>query len=349
MISFNDIKRIHLELSSECNANCPQCPRNFNGYPMNLGYVERSITLEEIKKIFPINFLKQLSDISINGNFGDFVMNPESLEIIKYFRENGDNDLRITISTNGGARNRNFWEALAKLNLKIRFCLDGLEDTHHLYRQNTLFSTVINNAKNYIKSGGYAEWKMIKFDHNQHQIEQCEKLSKKIGFKGFIVVDHGRNTGPVYDKDKNIKFFLGKQDPNQSYDFKTVSDHLNKNDNYDFTKFNYLKSNKVRCCVKKYQEIYISSLGDVFPCCFMGFPDYESETYGFYAYVNKQLSEIIRENSALTYGIEHAIKWFNQIEERWKIENFQDGRLIICDRSCGSKSLLGNDIQLKSS
>ena len=51
---------------------------------------------------------------------------------------------------------------------EIEFALDGLEDTHSMYRQNTNWRTVIRNAETFISAGGYAIWKFIKFKHNQH-------------------------------------------------------------------------------------------------------------------------------------------------------------------------------------
>jgi hypothetical protein len=170
MISFNDIRDVHLEISSLCNASCPWCPRTFWGYPYNGGYPETNFTLAHAKQVFTDKFLTQLNSIRINGNFGDIVMNPEGPDIVDYFLSQNSN-LQITISTNGGARDQVFWTRLAQSGATVLFCLDGLEDTHHLYRQNTVWSTVIRNAQTFIAAGGHAVWKMIKFDHNLHQIE----------------------------------------------------------------------------------------------------------------------------------------------------------------------------------
>ena len=84
---LSDIRHIHLEISSLCNARCPLCPRNFHGYPYNDGYIERNLTLDDVKKIFKPTFLNHIDTIAINGNFGDFVMNPESIDIVRYFKE----------------------------------------------------------------------------------------------------------------------------------------------------------------------------------------------------------------------------------------------------------------------
>ena len=86
MYKLQDITQLHLEVSTLCNARCPQCPRNFCGYPYNDGYPECNLTLEQVHKIFKPTFIKQLIWFHINGNYGDMVMNPETTDIIRYFK-----------------------------------------------------------------------------------------------------------------------------------------------------------------------------------------------------------------------------------------------------------------------
>ena len=50
---------------------------------------------------------------------------------------------------------------------------------------------------------------------------------------------------------------------------------------------------------------------------------------------NEQLKNIVKENNALEYDLEHCIKWFNQIEETWQRQSIADGRLYTCVASCG--------------
>ena len=85
---------------------------------------------------------------------------------------------------------------------EIIFAIDGLEDTHSIYRQNTNFEKIINNATAVINSGGVAHWQFIPFKHNQHQIVDVIKLSKKLGFKKIEFV-------------KNVRY------PTESYHYKS--------------------------------------------------------------------------------------------------------------------------------
>ncbi len=221
MYNYQTIKHVHLEISTKCNAACPLCPRNFFGVDIIDDYPLIDMSLEQAKQIFTKDFLNQLRRIDINGNLGDFVTAKDGVEIVKYFRESNPN-LHIEISTNASAK-PNIWEELAKNKVFVEFCLDGLADTHSLYRQNTNWNLIVDNAKKFINAGGIATWKMVLFEHNKHQVEECEVLSKKLGFKTFDLVDHGRNFGPVFNKHKELTHTLGT--PTQSLDFNTAYEH----------------------------------------------------------------------------------------------------------------------------
>ena len=341
LYTIDDIRHVHLEISSLCNAECPLCPRNLHGYPYNDGYVERNLTLQDAKKIFQINFLQQLTEININGNFGDIVMNPEAVEIIEYFRQYNKKCV-ISVSTNGGARNQDFWTALAKLNCRVFFCLDGLEDTHSLYRKNTRFDVVLNNAKTFIGAGGEAWWKMIQFDHNKHQIDTAEQLSKQLGFAHFQLVDHGRNNSPVFDHQGNLLHTIGR--PTQT-DFQTIYQSRTAQ-TIQFKLENYLTDEKtypISCEVKKTKSIYISSEGEIYPCCYLGFSPntYGNKLFAQNSYLqaaNAQLRPLISHNNALIYPLEECIQWFNKIEQSWNQPNFKSGKLMTCNSQCGVKS-----------
>jgi MoaA/NifB/PqqE/SkfB family radical SAM enzyme len=333
MIAFEDIRDVHLEISSLCNASCPWCPRTFWGYPYNGGYPEVNFTLDHAKKVFTSDFLKQLTSIYINGNFGDIVMNPEGADIVDYFL-NQNSNLRIRISTNGGARDQLFWTQLAQSRATVLFCLDGLKDTHHLYRQNTVWDTVIRNAKTFIAAGGNAVWKMIEFDHNRHQIDSCQKLSQQLGFIEFQLINEGRNTAPVFDRNGTLTHVLGNYIGEKDFKIlfhKKTTDQILLEDILP----GRTPSQTVQCETKKLGSIYISSTGDVSPCCWTGF---YPKTYGagqYHEAANAQLIPLIVKNNALEYPLAECIQWFSSVENAWKINNYKQGRLVICDTQCG--------------
>jgi MoaA/NifB/PqqE/SkfB family radical SAM enzyme len=334
MIAYDQIKHVHLEISSLCNARCPLCPRNFRGYPHNDGYVETNLTLYNARRIFTSDFLQQIQSILINGNFGDVVMNPESPDIIEYFRSQNEN-LEILISTNGSARSKSFWQSLAKAGATVQFCLDGLENTHHLYRQNTNWNTILKNAKTFMEAGGVAVWKMIRFDHNQHEIPECQELSKKLGFTSFELLDQGRDTGPVYDKQGKLVHVLGKY--TGQTDFQVLF-HKKKTDMVLLEDIlpDVKTHNNISCFTKNAGSIYISSTGEVYPCCFTGF---SPKTYGkgeYHQAVNAQLAPLMHNNNALQHSLKECIAWFTRVEESWNKDSFENGRLVVCNDNCGA-------------
>lgn len=333
MISFNSIKHVHLEISSLCNAMCPCCLRTFWGYPYNGGYPETNLSLEQAQKIFQPDFLKQLTGIYINGNFGDIVMNPEGPDIVDYFLKQNPK-LTIKISTNGSAKDQIFWTRLAHSGATVSFCLDGLSDTHHLYRQNTSWKTIIKNANIFINAGGKAVWKMIQFDHNRHQIDQCRQMSKTLGFIDFNLVLGGRDTAPVFNKHGKLMHVLGNYTGEKDFEvlfYKKKTDQVMVK---DITK-ERTPSSTINCIAKNNKSIYISANGEVSPCCFTGvYP----KSYGkgqYYEAANSQLVPLINKNNALTHSLEECIEWFNQIEQSWDIPTFEHGRLVICNDNCG--------------
>jgi MoaA/NifB/PqqE/SkfB family radical SAM enzyme len=334
MIAFDTIRDVHLEISSLCNASCPWCPRTFWGYPYNGGYPEVNMTLANAKTIFSQAFLQQLTSIRINGNFGDIVMNPEGADVVEYFR-NANPDLAITISTNGAARAREFWQKLAKNQASVAFCLDGLEDTHHLYRQNTTWSTIVKNAQTFIAAGGVAKWKFIKFKHNLHQVDACRKLSVELGFADFELVDDGRNTAPVFNRAGELTHVLGDYTGEREFE---ILFHKKKTDLILLEDIvaDRTPKRQIQCRAQQSKSIYISANGEVSPCCWTGF---YPNTYGagqYHAAANAQLMPLIAKNNALKYTLSECIEWFSNITRCWDKHTYEQGRLVICDDVCGS-------------
>lgn len=331
MIDYYSIKHVEIEASSYCNAACPLCPRNVFGYPYENGYTPTHLTLTQVKKIFNEPFVKQIKELNFEGNLGDPLMNPELLEIIKFFKELNPS-LNITISTNGSLQSEIFWKNLANLNVKVSFGIDGLKDTHNLYRRNTDWTKIIRNAKTFIEHNGCAVWKMIQFDHNKHQIEECEKLSKDIGFQNFVLIDHGRNTGPVFNSNGNLEYVIGNYQGE-----KNLSKIMNTIQNGDMFIEDISDTPKqyVNCKSIANEGIYISAIGEVYPCCFMGF---NPNTFGngtWHQVVNNQIKNLVKKNNALEFSLEECINWFTVIPNFWKKDSFENGRLIVCDQHCG--------------
>lgn len=341
MINYSDIKSVHLEISSRCNASCPQCPRNTFGMDEDLGFPVTELTLEQVKTIFPSDFVRQLDQILINGNFGDFVTARDGLEIVKYFNSSNPR-LQIKISTNASAKPK-IWSQLGAIpNVEVWFDIDGLEDTHHLYRRNTDWNMVINNAKSFIAAGGRALWKMIVFKHNWHQVTECRALAEELGFAKFKTVDHGRDTGPVYNNRGEFLYNLGAAPehpyPLNAVQFRQYGDQLMSPE----VKLQEYKTIPIKqtltCKSKAYKEIYVAANGEIYPCCWLGFYPKQEYKHGWQR-DNMFLKDMVVNNNALEVGLEKAIEWFNSVEASWDKKAYTDGRLFKCDENCGEGSV----------
>lgn len=247
MWNIEDIHQLQIEITTVCNARCPGCAR------LNLKKFNH-MSLDSWNKI--IQNFNNIKTIKFNGNFGDFICHPRSLEFLKLLPTN----LNIEISTNGGIRDSDYWKELSEVLIKFKnhmviFGIDGTDQiTHSNHRINTNFEKVINNAKIFIQSGGNAAWKMITFEENKHQIVEARKLAILYKFKRFLLLN--------------------------SYAHKLSNDltSLNQNEYFEFLKFNYdfnpfekiiNSNNQENCFWNKMRMLQIMSDGSVWPCCYM--------------------------------------------------------------------------------
>jgi len=262
MLKIADIRQVQIELTTRCNARCPMCMRNYRGLDYNSGYPVTELTLEHIKKILPVEFLKQLTrGVSFNGNLGDFGLASDAQEIVHYLC---DHEVPVYINTNGSMRTPDWWSNLARPGVRIGFALDGLEDTHALYRQDTDWHRIIEHARAFIAAGGHAIWRFIPFDHNWHQMEACKQLSQNLGFARFENIDEGRNRGPVFTRTGEFSHYIGEPDGQDIPDIRPMLEsHVTWFDPKTVNLNHDISTLKITCQHKRLEEIYIAADGTV--------------------------------------------------------------------------------------
>jgi MoaA/NifB/PqqE/SkfB family radical SAM enzyme len=257
------ITHLHIEASSFCNARCPGCPRNAYGYPLEGFYKEKNLNIDSWKKI--LSDFPHVKNILFCGNHGDPMMNPDIAEIVELANVN------CSIATNGSIGRTETYKKLARLNTKITFGIDGLEDTNHLYRQGVKWNFLMDRIKNFITNGGEAEWQFIVFKHNQHQIKTARQLSIALGFKGFKTVYGGRDNFPAIQLDKTISHWIlpanSTATPDKNFD---VDEYINMR----YHPYNLKKSSLGAVdvdCEHLRGSVYVNAEGEYFPCCYQGF------------------------------------------------------------------------------
>ena len=345
MLRLADIRKVHVELTTRCNARCPMCMRNYRGFDYNSGYPLCELNLEQFKQILTPDVLQQLikpdppvgdrvpivyefRGVAFNGNLGDFANARDAVEIVEYLV---DHHVPVMINTNGSVRSPEWWRRLALPNVSVGFAIDGLADTHHLYRQDTDWHRIMSHAQALIDAGGTAIWRFIPFDHNQHQIEQCEQLAKTMGFAKFENIYDGRDSTSVYNRDGTYSHKIGQDSGavNQTvhaflqshitwYDAKTIR-HPKDTDTLE-----------IQCHHYRNKEIYIAADGSVYPCCFLGFYPHTMNHPG-----NQELAPMVTENNALHYPLEQCLSWFDRVEQTWSQPSIAQGRTYQCVTTCG--------------
>ena len=194
MYRYQDIRTVHLEITAKCQAACLQCDRNINGGDLNPNIKLDELSLEDCKKIFTPDFVKQLDSLFMCGNLGDPVVAKDSLEVMDYLRSQNPN-IWLSMNTNAGAKKPEWWSELAKIfgnKGHVIFSFDGLKDTNHLYRQNVNWDICMESSQAFIDAGGRARWDYLIFGHNQHQVEEAKELSERMGFEKFMSKKTGR-------------------------------------------------------------------------------------------------------------------------------------------------------------
>lgn len=252
MYKLKDIIVVHLEVTSKCQASCPMCARNIQGGPLNPFLELNEITFDNFVKWFSPEFIAQLTKLYMCGNYGDPIVAKDTLKIIEYIRFTNPN-CELSINTNGSARSDDFWILLAKLNVVVRFGIDGLEDTHKRYRINTDWDKIISNAISFIDNGGYAIWDMLVFGHNYHQVDNCKQLSEQLGFREF----YHKNTSRFREETLKVIDSAGRQ-VDELFPTEKSLQHKQKV-NTD--------SKVIGCKAVKERSIYVSANGNVTPCC----------------------------------------------------------------------------------
>jgi len=275
------------------------------------------ISLDMFKKWFSPEFVRQLISLQMCGNLGDPIIAADTLEIFSYLRENNPK-IMLKMITNGSARDEAWWKKLAQLRVRGIFSIDGLEDTNKLYRINTSWEKIMKSAEAFISAGGEARWYMVVFEHNEHQIEDCRALSKKMGFSEF----QPRHTA---------RFSLGQDelyvyDSNNKYTHSLKPTETSKilRENNKFIS----QSDKITCKALERKSMYVSASGVVTPCCWTDSSkwtlmprniDYLNRVGNFYSLHDHTLEEIFK------------MKFLENIKKTWS-----DKPLHECGVQCGN-------------
>jgi len=315
------------ELNNICNLMCPQCARNTvkdgilqknpdtSGNPLPT-LDSHQMSLEDFKTSF--ENIGNVNMVKFYGTVSENVASTNFFDINEYiFSKNA----RILTSTNGSLKSKEWWYELGKLYKKQKtsrmvFCLDGLHEELSLYRINASYDKIIENALSFMSGGGRAEWRMIIFKHNQHQLEDAKKLAKQYGFDKFSYQYSFRRDVESEFTYKGKKYNLQPQDLWSEWE-------IIKNKRIEHTGID-----NIVCKFQEVNSVYVDYLCRVWPCCYLPTAKWlvgKQKFYDDYYYdmtnnlIDKSLKEILED------------VFYDTLQKSWEKE---DTCLQPCSNTC---------------
>jgi MoaA/NifB/PqqE/SkfB family radical SAM enzyme len=242
-------------------------------------------------------------------------------------------------------RNKQFWLDLAKVsrqfpNSKVDFAVDGLEDTHKLYRRKTIFSKLIENIKHFTSAQGNACMMMTVFKHNQHQIDDVKELAKETKCRTFVARRSHSNNMHIKTDTEDYVMHAGEVD---QYKQQTRFDQgWNNSDirdasvygqiNEQFSKL-YEFAEDSKCPWYKDQEVQIDPWGVVWPCCHLSLLGIPLHKHILTISADNSIIEARKSNNLHKYSLTEVLynEWFTST-----VSNAVDNASWkICRDTCG--------------
>jgi MoaA/NifB/PqqE/SkfB family radical SAM enzyme len=338
---YSHIKEIDIEHSSMCNAACPGCTREI--IPGNHKWFRQTYLPEEIySKKIPDSVFQNLETVFFSGMVGDPCVAPNFIDVCKIIQHRAPH-VNIRMSTNGGMRNPEWWAKLGatlKKGSLVRFAIDGLEDTNHIYRVNVKWKKVLENFRAFIDAGGEAEWQWIAFKHNEHQIEEAKHFARQEGFSRFIIrKSHKFLLDSLFELENVNKQGMQIEQPMD----KDLIHPLILEKEKQFTIQDALKVSDKSCVSCGAQEngmAYISAEGYVFPCVFTGtcFHIFKNKDIGdgwkylWENYGGDNINLLKQDWSKIVEG-----SFFDEVQNGW-MKSYKQGKLAACGLICSKSS-----------
>lgn len=344
---IDNIKKVELEITSNCNAACPGCARTLNPDILKI----ESFSLADLKRIFPTSKHIKGKQFKFCGVLGDPLANREFLSMVEYLVAH---EGYCQVSTNGGLQSPKVWSDLGSLSretnlVDVSFCVDGHRETNHIYRVNTIFSVIEKNIDAYTSAGGQGSWIYIVFDHNEHELPVAKSHASRVGLK-FATRTGMRNSYHTWTAQ------LRKQGA-VSITTTGEKEHSQKAKVLELDKFiNSYRPNSLEMMIDTQQEIlssikckwihegeiFIASDQTLWPCCFLWDSYFKNKEN-----IKNKLDEYSSGwNSLLNHSIEEILEhpWYKEVLElSWNPEH--NKHLTRCIRTCAYNKAYQNEIK----
>ena len=215
---------VFIDLSTYCNAGCPQCHRtNPKNLEKNDWLPLVQWSLEEFKNAFSIEDMASVKTFKICGTFGDPILNKDIFKIVEYIMRNSF--CSVSIDTNGSIRNEDWWwdfGVMAGKRLGVVFAVDGInQEMHETYRRFTDLNKVLANMEMLSQTTATVKSQTILFKHNQDYKKEIQDLvySKGSSFHEVVISDR-------FDRFSNTREYGGEGAVEEFKLIKASSDSL---------------------------------------------------------------------------------------------------------------------------
>ena len=175
---------VDVAITNLCNARCPQCQRtDINGLGTRKSLPLTTWTLDDFKKRFTTNCLKDISEVSFCGTWGDPLMARDIEPIVKYIMDNSK--ANVIITTNGSIRKDDFYWNLGVYcgrRLSMVIDVDGIdEQMHQKYRRGTSLRKSLDALTSLSQTKAIPLSQSIIFKHNEDYKDQIKELALSHG------------------------------------------------------------------------------------------------------------------------------------------------------------------------
>lgn len=245
--------RARIEVCRFCNLKCPSCP---NG--MNKIRNKKVMSFEDFKLI--VDKIKiSVEELSL-FNYGEPLLNPNIVKMIKYAKKNGMKI--INIHSNGLLLEKRLAEKLVKSGIDyISFSIDGASnETYQKYRIGGNLNVVVKNVSYFINLKKKFKLKkpiiaaqFIVMNHNQYEIKKFTKIWNNVGVDEVVIKTFNAYMSGYEDRKSNLRY-LPKNNYYTRYktsEAKEISD-IYKSDH----------------CMWAWENLVINSNGDIALCCY---------------------------------------------------------------------------------
>lgn len=328
MFRLEEIRQVHLEPTQRCQAACPMCNRTQKDGKVNRHLNNADLSLDDIKRLMPPEFVRQLDNLYMCGNHGDPIFAPDCMDIFKYLRKENPN-IHLSMITNGGARDPEWWEELAGIVDKVEFSIDGLDDTNHIYRVGVNWNRLEENLDAFTSAGGNAKWTFLVFDYNEHQVEAAERFANLFGIKEFVVKKSARFVSTRRKKRKDNAKARDRHGNVTQIIKEPTMDKYKNNETKKFEEHLEAGACAIDCKAIQKKEIYISAEGLIHPCCWTA-----NAMYKWWENIGDDPVWKFIGDEDLTSSVRNVVEgpFFKRIANSW-----EDNPLQVCTLKCNKE------------